>query len=58
MKLDVLVYADRPADRMVFVNGRKYTEGQRTEEGAVIEEITPDGALISHDGRRFLLRGR
>jgi hypothetical protein len=53
--LDVLVYSESPAERLVFINGRKYVEGQRTDQGMVVEAITPQGAMMSHEGRRFLL---
>jgi hypothetical protein len=54
--LDVLVYSDAPSERLVFINGRKYVEGQRTDQGMVVEAITPQGAMLSHEGRRFLLQ--
>jgi general secretion pathway protein B len=55
MHLDIHVYAARPADRFVFVNMRKYTEGQALKEGPTLERITPDGAVLNHRGLRFLL---
>jgi general secretion pathway protein B len=55
MHLDIHVYAPKPADRFVFVNMRKYTEGQALKEGPTLERITPDGAVLNHHGLRFLL---
>ena len=55
MHLDIHVYAPKPADRFVFVNMRKYTEGQALKEGPTLERITPDGAILNHHGLRFLL---
>ncbi len=55
LTLDVLVYSDTPSERLVFINGRKYVEGQRTEQGLVVEAITPQGAMLNDQGRRFLL---
>jgi general secretion pathway protein B len=55
MHLDIHVYAAKPADRFVFVNMRKYTEGQALKEGPTLERITPDGAVLNHHGLRFLL---
>ncbi|HKR33634.1 MAG TPA: general secretion pathway protein GspB [Steroidobacteraceae bacterium] len=55
MHLDIHVYAAQPADRFVFVNMRKYTEGQTLKEGPKLERITPDGAILNHQGLRFLL---
>ena len=56
LALDVLVYSEVPAERLVFINGRKYVEGQMVDEGAVIEHITPDGAILRHEGRQIVLR--
>lgn len=55
MKLDIHVYSAKPAERFVFVNMRKYVEGQSLSEGPVIERITPDGAILNQHGTRFLL---
>jgi general secretion pathway protein B len=55
MRLDIHVYSPRANERFVFVNMRKYTEGQTTSEGPTLERITPDGAVMSFNGTRFLL---
>lgn len=55
MKLDIHVYSPNPKDRFVFVNMRKYVEGQSTNEGAMLERITADGAILNQNGTRFLL---
>lgn len=55
MHLDIHVYSARPADRFVFVNMQKYTEGQALKEGPTLERITQDGAILNHRGMRFLL---
>jgi general secretion pathway protein B len=55
MKLDIHVYSAKPAERFVFVNMRKYVEGQSLAEGPVVERITPDGAILNQHGTRFLL---
>jgi len=44
-----------PAERFVFVNMRKYVEGQTLAEGPTLEEITTDGVVLNHRGTRFLL---
>ena len=46
LTLDVLVYSEVPAERLVFINGRKYVEGQAVNGDAVVEQITPDGAVL------------
>ena len=55
MHLDIHVYSGLPAERFVFVNMRKYAEGQSLSEGPQVERITPDGVILNHRGRRFLL---
>ena len=55
LHLDIHVYSTKPAERVVFVNMRKYTEGQALKEGPTVERITSDGAILNHHGLRFLL---
>ncbi len=55
MHLDIHVYSGDPAERFVFVNMRKYTEGQPLNEGPRIERITTNGVILNHRGLRFLL---
>lgn len=56
LKLEVLVYSDVASERMVFINGRKYVQGDTVAERARVEEIQPDGVVLSEQGRRFTLR--
>jgi general secretion pathway protein B len=55
LHLDIHVYATAPAGRFVFINMRKYREGDQTPEGTRIERITRDGVVLTHRGVRFLL---
>jgi general secretion pathway protein B len=55
LRLDLHAYSERRSDRFVFINGRKYVEGERLPEGLVLEAVEPRGAVLSHAGRRFLL---
>jgi general secretion pathway protein B len=55
MRLELHVYSTRAQDRFVFVNGRRYREGDTTAEGATVVEITPGGAIMTAGGNRFLL---
>jgi general secretion pathway protein B len=56
LKLEALIYADVPAERMVFINGRRYREGEAIDGRLKIEEIREDGVELSDQGRRFVLR--
>jgi general secretion pathway protein B len=55
LHLDIHVFTADPAGRFVFINMRKYTEGAVLTEGPKLEEITRDGAVLSEQGRRFVL---
>ncbi|MDH3588318.1 MAG: general secretion pathway protein GspB [Gammaproteobacteria bacterium] len=53
--LDIHVYAPAAERRFVFVNNRKYREGNRLDEGGTVEKITPAGVILNHRGHRFEL---
>lgn len=55
MQLELHFYATRPAERFVFINGRRYREGDTTAEGVTIVEIVPEGVVMNQGGNRFLL---
>jgi general secretion pathway protein B len=55
MHLDIHVYSGQPADRFVFVNMKKYTEGATLSEGPAVHEITQDGVVLDYLGTQFLL---
>jgi general secretion pathway protein B len=55
LHLDVHVFATVPADRFVFINGRKYHEGAKLQEGPLLERIRRDGIVLNYQGVRFLL---
>jgi general secretion pathway protein B len=56
LRLEVLSYSDVPAQRLVFISGRRYKEGDTVEGGAKVEEIREDGVVLSDQGQRFTLR--
>ena len=45
----------QPQQRFIFVNSRKYKEGDTLAEGPLVEQITPDGAVLNFRGSRFKL---
>ena len=55
LAIDLHIFTDNAAKRAVFINGRRYTQGATIAEGPKVEEITRDGAVLNHRGRRFLL---
>jgi general secretion pathway protein B len=55
LRLDLHVYAPHPQDRFVMINMHKVHEGDTLPEGVHVDSITPEGALLSYNGSRFLL---
>ena len=55
LNLNLHVYSTKPAERMVFINGRKYREGDTLQEGPVVRQITPDGVILELRGSQFVL---
>jgi len=55
LNLDLHIYATQPSQRSVFINGRRYGEGDSLPEGARVDRITTDGAVLQYRGQRFLL---
>src|SRR6266852_6253391 len=53
LKLEALIYSDLPAQRMVFINGRRYAEGDVIDGRLRVEEIQEEGVELSDQGRRF-----
>lgn len=55
LRLDLHVFAALPQNRFVMINMHKLHEGDSLPEGARVESITPEGAVMSANGTRFLL---
>ncbi len=55
LNLELHVYSNDAAGRFVFINGSKYREAARLEEGPLVEAITVDGVVLDYNGRRFVL---
>jgi general secretion pathway protein B len=55
LRLDLHVYAARPEERFVMINMKKLREGDSLPEGVRVESITPEGAILSYSGSRFML---
>jgi general secretion pathway protein B len=55
LRLELHAFSAQAKDRFVFINGRKYEEGDRLAEGPMLVEIAPTGAVLTHAGRRFIL---
>jgi general secretion pathway protein B len=55
LHIDMHVYAGDAEKRFVFINMKKYHEGDQLSEGPTIEEITPEGVIMVQQGNRFRL---
>ena len=55
LNLDLHVYSMTPAERLVFVNSRKYREGDTLQEGPVVRQITPAGVVLEFNVHSYLL---
>lgn len=55
LRLDLHVFAGRAEDRFVMINMHKLHEGDTLPEGVHVDSITPEGAVLSFNGTKFLL---
>ena len=55
LRINVYVYADRPQDRFVMINMRKYREGASIGEGLRLESIGRESLTLAFEGTRFRL---
>ena len=55
IKFSVLVYALKPADRFVLINGQRLGEGDTAQPGLVLKEIRRDGVVFSYRLYQFLV---
>ena len=55
LRLDLHVFAARPQDRFVMINMHKLREGDTLPGGVHLDSITPEGAVLSYNGSKFLL---
>jgi hypothetical protein len=55
LHLDLHSYAPDPSKRFVLINMKRLYEGQTMPEGVKVESITPDSAIMSFNGTKFVL---
>ena len=55
LRLDLHAYDPLPQNRFVLINMKRLHEGDSLPEGVKVENITPDGVVLSHNGSKFLL---
>jgi len=52
-RVDIHVYSEEPQERYILVSLEKYREGETLASGLVLEEVLPDGMVMSFQGERF-----
>jgi len=55
LSVTIHIYAPNPADCILYINNRQYRAGEQVREGVKVEEIVPDGAVLTYHGQRFKL---
>ena len=55
MVVNIHVYSNAEADRILYINNRQYHAGDKVRDDVVVEEIVEDGAVLSFRGQRFKL---
>lgn len=53
MKIQLHSYSSKSANSIVSINSRMMKEGDSLAPGLVLEQITPDGVILSYKGYRF-----
>ncbi len=56
LQVSLHMYHENPEGRFVRINKRKYREGAKLDDGPRLEEIRPNGIVLSYRGETFLLR--
>jgi general secretion pathway protein B len=56
MNMSIHLYSENTAERRVFINGKTYIEGESLEPGIILENITPEGAVLRSGEERAVLR--
>jgi len=55
LEINIHVYSPDLSQQILFINNHEVKPGQRVDGGAVLEAITPDGAILRLEHTRFKL---
>ncbi len=55
LAVTIHVYSHDQSQRILFINNREYRQGGEIERGIRVEDIVPDGVVLSFRGERFKL---
>lgn len=56
MRVSIHQYSETPSKRMIFIDGRKYQEGDYINGIYLIERITPDGVVLRYEDAQATLK--
>ncbi len=56
LTISILVHTADKADRLVYINGRRYGEGDMVDGLYLVQAIQPDGVLLTYQGEEHFLR--
>lgn len=55
LSINLMAYSQDPSERLVYIKGLRYREGELVEGKLKIEKITREGVILSYQDRRCLL---
>jgi hypothetical protein len=55
LNLQLISYSEDASQRFVFINGFRYGQGQRVQNGPLIVSISADSVVLEQQGRDFVL---
>jgi hypothetical protein len=55
LNLQLISYSEEASQRFVFINGFRYGQGQRVQNGPLIVSIAADSVVLQQQGRDFVL---
>jgi hypothetical protein len=55
LNLQLISYSEDTSQRFVFINGFRYGQGQRVQNGPLIVSIAADSVVLQQQGRDFVL---
>ena len=55
LKLQLISYSEDETQRFVFINGFRYRQGQRVQNGPLVVSIARDSVVLEQQGRDFRL---
>jgi general secretion pathway protein B len=55
LNLQLISYSEEASQRFVFINGFRYGQGQRVQNGPLIVSIAADSIVLQQQGRDFVL---